>query len=109
MMVHSQEIILEKLNEKMSRRILNHSPDLMIVEVQFQKGGIGERHRHSDHEQMGYILRGSFAVQVGDEKKVLVSGDSFYAAKNVDHGVEALEDSALLDIFTPRREDFLKP
>jgi quercetin dioxygenase-like cupin family protein len=107
MLVHGHEVVLEKLNDKMARRILNHTPSLMIVEVTFQKGGVGEPHRHSDHEQMGYILRGSFKVRVDDETSVLVSGDSFYAGKNVLHGVEALEDSALLDIFTPRRDDFL--
>jgi quercetin dioxygenase-like cupin family protein len=101
------DIVEEVLNEHLSRKILNHSPNLMIVEVRFHAGGIGEPHRHQDHEQIGYILRGRFEVTVGDEKKILKAGDSFYAGRNVMHGVVALEDSALLDIFTPRREDFL--
>lgn len=102
------DVVEEVLNEQLSRKILNHSPNLMIVEVQFRAGGVGEPHRHQDHEQIGYILRGRFEVTVGDEKKILKTGDSFYAGRNVLHGVVALEDSALLDIFTPRRDDFLK-
>jgi quercetin dioxygenase-like cupin family protein len=38
----------------------------------------------------------------------LKKGDSYYADKNVMHGVVALEDSVLLDGFTPMRKDFLK-
>jgi quercetin dioxygenase-like cupin family protein len=53
-------------------------------------------------------LAGSFAVEVDGEKHVLRAGDAFIADKNVRHGVVALEpDSRLLDIFSPRRDDFI--
>jgi quercetin dioxygenase-like cupin family protein len=107
MIAFNDDVAEEVVDAKVSRKILNHSPGLMIVEVRFQSGGIGAPHLHQEHEQIGYILRGRFEVTVGDEKKVLNAGDSFYAGRNVMHGVVALEDSALLDIFTPRREDFL--
>lgn len=103
-----QDIVEEAVNEKVTRKILNHSPALMVVQVRFQAGGIGEPHSHAEHEQIGYIIKGRFEVTVGDEKQILVAGDSFYAGRNVMHGVVALEDSILLDIFTPRRDDFLK-
>jgi quercetin dioxygenase-like cupin family protein len=35
------------------------------------------------------------------------AGDNFIVASNVTHQACALEDSVVLDIFTPTREDYL--
>lgn len=106
MIVYNQEVELKKLEEKVARKVLATGGKLMMVEVYFQKGGIGEPHSHSDHEQLSYILKGSFEIVLAGKKQVLKKGDSFYAAKDVEHGVKALEDAMILDIFTPPREDF---
>lgn len=98
----------KQLEEKVSRKVLGCGGSLLMAEVSFKEGGIGEPHSHEEHEQVSYIVKGSFLVTVGEETKVLKEGDSFYAAKNVLHGVVALEDSIILDVFTPIREDFLK-
>jgi quercetin dioxygenase-like cupin family protein len=108
MILQNEKINLTKLEEKVSRKILGCGGSLMMVEVHFKKGGIGEAHSHDEHEQVSYIAKGSFKVTVGKEIKILKQGDSFFADKNVDHGVEALEDSIIVDVFTPIREDFLK-
>jgi quercetin dioxygenase-like cupin family protein len=79
----------------------------MLVEVHFKKGGIGSPHEHEGHEQISYVLSGSFEAIVGTEKKILRAGDGFVAEKNVLHGLTALEDSVVLDVFTPIRADFL--
>jgi quercetin dioxygenase-like cupin family protein len=105
--VKNSEIEFEELEAKVKRKILSRGGSMMAVEVHFNKGGIGEKHSHSKHQQISYILEGEFEVEVGDEKKVLTAGDSFYAGENVEHGVKALKDSVILDVFTPQREDFL--
>ncbi len=108
MIVKSENVKTKILDEKSSRKILGNGGSLMMAEVTFQKGGIGAVHNHTDHEQVSYIVKGSFEVSVGSDRQVLKAGDSFYAARNVDHGVIALEDaSVILDVFTPIREDFL--
>ena len=109
MIVNHESIELKVLSEKVSRRMLGTGGSLMMVEVNFKKGGVGEVHSHDAHEQVSYIIRGSFEIVVGTEKRVVSAGDSFYAGLNVPHGVTALEDAAILDVFTPIREDFLEP
>lgn len=104
----NEETTRKKIDDKTSRKILGTGTSMMMVEVSFEKGGIGKLHSHEDHEQVSYIVNGSFEVTLGVEKKILQQGDSFYAEKNVVHGVEALEDSIILDVFTPIREDFLE-
>jgi quercetin dioxygenase-like cupin family protein len=53
-------------------------------------------------------LKGSFEFQSEGKKEIIKAGDSYYTIPNQPHGVTALEDGILLDIFTPQREDFLK-
>jgi quercetin dioxygenase-like cupin family protein len=108
MIFKNQEVKTQILDEKSSRKILAADGTLMMVEVTFKKGGIGTPHSHDDHEQVSYIVNGSFEITVGGKTSVVKKGDGFYAGKNVEHGVKALEDgSQILDIFTPQREDFL--
>lgn len=96
------------VNEKTVRRVLSYGEELMLVEFRFGKGGVGSPHKHELHDQVGYIAKGSFEITVGDETKVVRQGDSYYAPKNMVHGVVALEeDSVIVDAFTPKRTDFL--
>ena len=46
-----------------TRRILAHGGGMMGVEASFQKGAVGEAHRHP-HEQVSYILSGCFEYEV---------------------------------------------
>lgn len=108
MIINHASIDAHIVNETSSRKILGMGGTLMMVEVTFAKGGIGEVHSHDVHEQVSYIVKGSFEVKVGEETRILKAGDSFYAGFNVPHGVKALEDSVILDVFTPFRQDFLE-
>jgi len=90
----------------MSRKVMAFGPDLMSVHVTFKKGAIGAAHRHP-HRQISCVVKGSFKVRVGDETRILGEGDHFYAPADVEHGVEALEDGVLVDMFTPHRADFV--
>jgi quercetin dioxygenase-like cupin family protein len=108
MIVENDKVLSRRLDDKTSRKVLEAVGSLMLVEVSFKKGGVGAAHSHDKHEQVSYIAGGSFEVTVGTEKKILKKGDSYYVPLNVMHGVRALEDSVILDVFTPIREDFLK-
>jgi quercetin dioxygenase-like cupin family protein len=98
----------EVVAEGVRRKILGYDPHLMMVHVEFAKGSIGYVHRHP-HRQVTFVERGSFEVQVGERKSTLSAGDCFFIPPEIDHGVVALEDGSLVDVFTPAREDFLAP
>ena len=90
------------------RKIIGHTPQLMTVLVEFERGAVGAVHHHEIHDQISYVLRGAFEVQVGSQKRRLEVGEVFIAAHPAPHGVVALEaGSLLLDVFSPRRDDFL--
>ncbi|KXI21070.1 cupin domain-containing protein [Photobacterium sanguinicancri] len=99
----------EELGDGIKRKIVAYTGDLMAVHVCFDKGAIGTAHIHEIHDQIGYVVNGSFEAEVDGQKKILKKGDAFIAHKHLKHGAVALEqDSVLLDIFNPAREDFLK-
>lgn len=91
------------------REILARGGSLMMTRNIFPERGIkAERHTHY-HEQVSYILTGSFKFTVDEREYILKPGDSIYIGSNIPHSAESLEDnSTVLDIFTPQREDFLK-
>jgi len=106
MIIKNSDVNYDILNEKSRRKILAHAESLMMVEVTFDKGGVGALHKHV-HEQISYITKGSIEFDMDGEKTVVTEGDSIYIPTNVIHGVKALTDAVIIDIFTPQREDFL--
>jgi quercetin dioxygenase-like cupin family protein len=88
------------------RQVLGHGPDLMLVRVEFERDAVGAVHHHP-HRQVTYVAAGRFAVQVGEARRELGPGDSFFTVADVPHGVVALEAGTLIDVFTPAREEFL--
>lgn len=105
--VFNDEIEWEDVNPGVRRKLLAYDKDLMTLIVEFKKGSIGYLHKHY-HTQISYIVSGSFEVSINGEKKIQRAGDAYYLQSNIEHGVVALEDSLLVDIFTPAREDFIK-
>lgn len=97
-----------ELGDGIRRKIVGHTPELMSVLVQFDKGAVGTPHAHDAHDQIAFVIAGSFEVDVEGIKKTLITGDAFVAPRLHRHGVVALEQgSVLLDQFSPRRPDYL--
>lgn len=90
----------------MRRKIMAYDEKLMVVKVEFEKGGVGTLHKHP-HIQITHVESGVFEVEISGEKKILKAGDAFYIPTNVIHGAVCLEAGVLIDTFSPVREDFL--
>ena len=106
MLIRRDEAKVEHPEPGITRQVLGHDPALMMVRVTFAEGAVGYVHHHA-HRQATYVEDGVFEVQLGPEVAVLRKGDCFFARPDVPHGVGALEAGALIDVFTPAREDFL--
>jgi quercetin dioxygenase-like cupin family protein len=106
-LISDQDIEWEIIDETCKRKIMAYDDNLMLVKVAFEKGGVGALHHHP-HLQMSYVAEGAFEVSIGDDKKVLSSGDVFFVPSEEVHGVICLEKGLLVDVFNPVRKDFLK-
>jgi quercetin dioxygenase-like cupin family protein len=80
---------------------------LMICRLTIQPRVVTAVHAH-EHEQMTIVERGRVLYIVDGVERVCASGDVLHFPPNVPHGATMLdEEVVLVDIFTPRREDFL--
>ena len=91
--------------EGTQRRIVADGEKMMQVEVRFAAGAIGALHSHP-HEQLTYVVRGRVNFTIGSETRELQTGDIILIPGGVTHGAQALEDTLLLDTFSPPRADF---
>ena len=105
--VYHADVALKDLGGGVSRRVLAYTPQLMIVEVNFEKGGEGSVHTHP-HSQSTYVLSGRFRFTVDSEAVEVGPGDTLAFPSGIPHGTLCLEAGTLLDIFTPMREDFVR-
>jgi quercetin dioxygenase-like cupin family protein len=97
----------KEVDSGVRRKIHQPGKHLMMMEVEFETGAIGAEHSHP-HEQFTYCLAGKFEFNVGGKTVLLSKGETLYIPGDTLHGVTALEPGALLDTFTPLREDLLK-
>ncbi|MBN2601557.1 MAG: cupin domain-containing protein [Candidatus Marinimicrobia bacterium] len=105
--IRNSEVPLEQVAEGLSRQIMGYDTDLMLVRVFFKKGAIGTEHTHT-HQQVSYVEKGVFEVNIDGKKEVLKTGDAFVVPSGTLHGAVCLEDGILIDTFSPMREDFIK-
>ena len=105
--LHYQDAVLHDLGGGVSRRVLAYTPQLMIVEVNFEQGGVGSAHTHP-HLQNTYVRSGRFRFTVEGEDVEVGPGDTLAFPSGVLHGTVCLEAGTLLDIFTPMRRDFVE-
>ena len=94
----------------LEREVLAYDSTMMLVRHRMRKGWVGTAHSHP-HKQMVYVVSGHIRLAAGgstDDSTIdAVAGDSFIVEPEIEHQAIALEDSVVLDIFTPAREDYL--
>jgi quercetin dioxygenase-like cupin family protein len=81
---------------------------LMICRLKIQPRVVTAVHTHP-HEQMTMVEKGRVLYIIDGKEQVCSTGDVLHFPPNLPHGATMLdEEVVLVDIFTPRREDFLK-
>lgn len=104
--VFHADVPLKDLGGGVSRRVLAYQDGLMIVEVNFEKGGVGTVHTHP-HLQNTYVKSGRFRFTIDGKDVEVAAGDTIAFPADIPHGTLCLEAGTLLDIFAPMREDFV--
>ncbi len=90
----------------LTRRVLAYNDKLFLAEHRMVKGWAGAMHSHP-HDQVVYVVRGHLKVSCQGKSFELRAGDTFAIRGGVQHGASAIEDSLVIDVFTPCREDYI--
>jgi quercetin dioxygenase-like cupin family protein len=95
----------EQVTPLIRRRIVTGEKE-MIVFWRMKAGAHAAAHRHP-HEQIFFMLSGKMEFRLGDEKRTCGPGEAGVIPGGVEHEAWFMEDTEVIDVFSPPREDFL--
>lgn len=88
------------------RVTLTYDKDNMMCYFYLEKGSKLEMHTHIQ-SQNGIVMKGHIHFIKGSGEVLdLKAGDAYYFGSMDPHGSEILEDTELLECFTPSRDDY---
>jgi quercetin dioxygenase-like cupin family protein len=96
------EIALERVTEMVSRKVVSGAA-LSVSQVYLRRGTLVPLHDHPC-EQMTCVLQGALRVVAGGEEHTVREGEVLHVMPGAPHQVEALDDTFVLDLFSPPRE-----
>jgi quercetin dioxygenase-like cupin family protein len=79
----------------------------LMTKFKLSKSTLVPRHSHPC-EQTGYLISGNIILHIEEKKYEMKKGDSWCIHKNISHQADVREDSIVLEIFSPPREDYKK-
>ena len=99
-------IPIERLNPLLTRQVM-HSDYMTIARLDLKKGAVVPRHHHVN-EQVANVESGRLRFIFDEQEVIVEAGESMQIASNIPHRVEVLEDSIVVDVFSPKREDWIR-
>jgi quercetin dioxygenase-like cupin family protein len=93
--------------EGVERKTLTHGEQTLLAAFRISKGATIPTHHHP-HEQTGYLVSGRLDFVIADDRFDAGPGDSWNIAGGVPHSAAALEDSVVIEVVSPVREDDLQ-
>ena len=100
------EVPEEQLNPLVTRQMI-HSETMTIARIVLRKGAAVPEHSHAN-EQISTVESGSAKFVLAGVATIVRAGETMHIPALVPHSVEALEDSVAVDVFSPRREDWIR-
>lgn len=95
----------EQLNPLCERQAI-HTERMTLARLFLKAGAVVPRHHH-ENEQCTVLEAGRLRFIFDDGERIIEAGEVMQIPPNVPHAVESLADSVALDLFSPRREDWL--
>lgn len=100
------QIPQEQLNDRMRRQVV-HTQRLTVARLEMNTGCRVPVHSH-ENEQLSMVLSGRLRFLLENGEEEVGPGQVMRLAPNEPHGVEVLEDSVVIDLFSPPREDWIR-
>jgi len=96
----------EELNPLLSRRAI-HTTAMTIARLYLKATAVVPTHHHAN-EQVSMVEKGALEFNLAGEERIVRAGGMVVIPPDVPHSVRALEDSIAVDVFTPRRDDWIR-
>lgn len=92
--------------EGIRQKTLVYGSNTLMTEFLLKQGSTLPLHSHP-HEQTGYLIKGHMLFNFGNEEFEAWPGDSWSIPGGLEHCARILEDSVVVEVFSPVREDYL--
>ena len=91
-------------------KVMMAGENMNMLEIRYPAGSSSPPHAHQ-HESVCYVISGKIKGTIEGESVVLGPGDACRHPEGVEHSVEAIEDSVILEIKSPAQplDQFLGP
>ena len=98
-------IAKQELAPGVQRRYITTSR-VTLARFALARGSVVPEHEH-EQEQVSYVVSGALQFKLGGREIVARSGAVMQIPSRVPHSVVALEDTEVIDVFSPVRQDWL--
>jgi quercetin dioxygenase-like cupin family protein len=105
--IDTNEIDPKEMLPGIFRRTMVYNDDAMLCHFDMKKGSKIPLHDHPA-AQLGYMISGKaeFYYETEDNKTIVTPGMSYMIPGGVPHGAKMLEDSLIIECFTPSRPEY---
>jgi quercetin dioxygenase-like cupin family protein len=100
------QIEKEQVNPKFTRQVI-HAETMTVARLFLKKGCFVPEHSHHN-EQISMVEEGSLEFVLAGETLIIKAGEILRIPPHVPHSAEAQEDSVVVDLFSPPREDWIR-
>ena len=95
----------EMLNEKLSRKYVT-GEKAMVAQLGLSKDCIVPLHHH-ESEQISMVVQGAVKFELEGKEVTVRTGEVLVIPSNVPQNARAVEDSTVIEVFSPIRQDWL--
>lgn len=106
--INWDDIELETVNPSMKRRIVT-GERMTVARIYFKDGFLVPQHSH-DHEQITQVVSGTLRFSFGEDRSESFDvgpGDVVVIPSNLPHEALAIGEVEEMDMWSPRRDDWL--
>jgi unsaturated pyranuronate lyase len=100
-----RNIPAEQINPSISRQFIT-GDRVTVARFELKRGGIVPAHAH-ENEQVSFVIDGALKFKIDDREVVVRGGEVLQIPGSVPHEVEVLEDTLVVDVFSPIRQDWI--
>jgi unsaturated pyranuronate lyase len=95
----------EQITSAIARRYIT-GESVTVGRFELKQGGVVPTHAHAN-EQISMVLSGALRFTIDGNDTIVRAGEVMQIPGNAAHGVEVLEDTVVVDVFSPVRQDWI--
>jgi quercetin dioxygenase-like cupin family protein len=99
------EIRTESITPSIERKFIT-AERVTLAHFELKKGGVVPSHAH-EQEQLSHVISGALRFVVNGQDLLVSAGEVLQIPSWIEHEVHVVEDTFVLDVFSPVRQDWI--